>query len=82
MRTHRGRSVVVLAALAAAMAVSAVAASSASAMLRKLPNGQIVSYQPLRQAAKKQMQKFDLVFQNQDYNGGAVMPSNTDYMVV
>jgi len=81
MRVHRRRGVLALAALFAALAVSAIGASSASAVLRKLPNGQVVSYQPLRHAAKG-LAKFDLAFQNMDYNGGAVMPSNKDYMIV
>ncbi|MEA2147157.1 MAG: hypothetical protein QOG59_2744 [Solirubrobacteraceae bacterium] len=83
IRSHRSRGVLAVAALAAALAVSAIAASSASAVLVKLPNGQIASYQPLRNHHKsQQLQKFDTTFQNMDYNGGAVMPSNTDYMVV
>ncbi len=65
---------------AAAIAVSAIAASSASAVLMKLSNGQVVSYQPLRNAARAPI-KFDNAFGNMDYNGGPVMPSNTDYIV-
>jgi PKD repeat protein len=41
----------------------------------------VVSYQPLRQAAAS-VKRFDTTFQNMDYNGGPVMPSNTDYMVL
>jgi hypothetical protein len=69
-----------LAALAAALMIGAIAASSASAVLKRLPNGQIVSYQPLRTAAP-QASPFDSTFNNMDYNGGPVMPSNTDIMV-
>jgi PKD repeat protein len=69
-----------LAALAAALMIGAVAASSASAVLLRLPDGQVVSYQPLRSAAP-QVSPFDSVFNNMDYNGGPVMPSNTDIMV-
>ena len=65
---------------AAAIAVSAIAASSASAVLMKLSNGQTVSYQPLRHAATGPI-NFDNAFGNMDYNGGPVMPSNTDYIV-
>ena len=39
-----------------------------------------VDYVPLRGAAK--IRPFDLAFNNMDYNGGPVMPSNTDYMVL
>jgi hypothetical protein len=46
-----------------------------------LPNGQTVSYQPLRSAAPGPI-PFDLAFNNMDYNGGPVMPSNTDYMLM
>jgi hypothetical protein len=70
-----------LAVLAAALAVSAVAASSASAVLKRLPNGQMMSYQPLNNASSS-VRLFDAVFTNMDYNGGPVMPSNTDYMVL
>ena len=38
-----------------------------------------VAYVPLRGAKAT---KFDQVFTNMDYNGGPVMPSNTDYMVM
>jgi PKD repeat protein len=87
MRVLRGRSMQA-AVLAAAIVVSAIAASSASAVLVKLDNGQVVSYQPLRSAASRlhraalRPNTFDKVFGNMDYNGGPVMPSNTDYMVL
>src|SRR6185312_12644543 len=38
-------------------------------------------YQPLRNASP-QVTPFDTTFNNMDYNGGPVMPSNTDYMVL
>lgn len=79
MRIHRGRGLL-LATVVAALVVSAIAASSASAILLKLPNGQTVSYQPIRGAAS-QIVRFDTAFGNMDYNGGPVMPSNTDYMI-
>ncbi len=79
-RTHPGRSLLV-AAVTAAIVVSGIAASSASAVLLKLPNGQTVSYQPLRSAAS-QYARGDNAFGNMDYNGGPVMPSNKDYMVL
>jgi PKD repeat protein len=63
-----------------------IAATTASAVLQTLPDGQTVSYQPLRgsRAASPaaSVSPFDTVFGNVDYNGGAVMPSNTDYMVL
>src|SRR5690242_10530142 len=67
--------------LAAAVAVSAIAAQSASATLKSLPNGQTVSYLPLRSAPAAPT-PFDLAFANMDYNGGPVMPANTDYMLM
>ncbi len=63
---------------AAAMVISAIAASSASAVLKQLPDGQVTSYQPMRTTGPV---PFDTVFNNMDYNGGPVMPSNTDYYV-
>ena len=69
-----------LAALGGALMVFTVAASSASAVLVRLPNGQVVSYQPLRSAAS-QFSRGDSAFNNMDYNGGPVMPSNTDIML-
>jgi len=66
--------------LVAALVVSAVAASNASAILKKLPNGQVVSYQPLLTAKSAGPVALDSVFNNMDYNGGPIMPSNTDYM--
>jgi hypothetical protein len=69
----------VTAAFAAALVASAIGASSASAVLKRLPTGQIVSYQPLR--SKAPVTGFDSVFNNMDYNGGPIMPSNTVYLV-
>jgi len=80
MRVHRCRTVLV-SALAAASVGSAIAAASASAVLIKLPGGQVASYQPLRDKAAG-FTKFDSAFGNVDYNGGPIMPSNTDYMVL
>jgi PKD repeat protein len=69
-----------LAAFAAGLLLFMIAASNASAVLKRLPNGQVVSYQPLRSAAG-QFRRLDSVFNNMDYNGGPVMPSNTDIML-
>jgi hypothetical protein len=70
----------VFGAAAGAVLISAIFASSASAILRKLPDGQVASYQPLRGAVLRP-NPGDTVFGNVDYNGGAVMPSNTDYLI-
>jgi len=69
-----------MAVFAAALVVSMVAASSAMAVLKRLSNGHAVSYQPLRTAAQGPT-PFDSTFNNLDYNGGPVMPSNTDIML-
>lgn len=81
MTVHQRRRLMGLLVLAGALVVSAVAASSASAVLKRLPNGQTVSYQPLNNASSG-VTPFDAVFTNMDYNGGPVMPSNTDAMVL
>jgi PKD repeat protein len=78
--SHRPRSLLLAASLAA-IVVSAIAASSASAVIIRLPHGQTVSYQPLRSAAAK-LSGLDTAFGDVDYNGGPVMPRNTDYMVL
>jgi plastocyanin len=67
--------------LAGTVAVSAMMAGNASAVIKVLPNGQAVSYQPFRSAAAAPS-PFDPAFNNMDYNGGPVMPSNTDYMLM
>src|SRR4051794_17059624 len=54
-------------------------APSASAKLKVLSNGQAVSYEPLRSASSAAIIPS---FDNMDYNGGPVMPSNTDYMLM
>jgi hypothetical protein len=58
--------------------VAALGASSASAVVMRLANGRAVSYQPLRGA---RIAPFDQLFTNLDYNGGPVMPSNTNYAI-
>jgi hypothetical protein len=67
--------------VAGTVGVSAIAAPGASATLKSLTNGQMVSYQPLRSAPSGPI-PFDIAFNNMDYNGGPVMPSNTDYMLM
>ncbi|HEX4564238.1 MAG TPA: PKD domain-containing protein, partial [Solirubrobacteraceae bacterium] len=68
-----------LAGLLAAIAALA-AAPSASAVVHRLGNGKALSFQPLRGAAAAAA-PFDAAFNNLDYNGGPVMPSNTNYAV-
>ena len=81
MTVHQRRMLMVLV-LAGTLAVSAIAASSASAILKKLPNHEVASYQPLRTAKPAAPTPFDTAFTNMDYNGGPIMPSNTDYMLM
>ncbi len=76
--------IVVRAALLAALAalVLGLAAQSASAVLVKVTPNKTLSYQPLRTAAgaaSPAVRPFDSFFSNLDYNGGPVMPSNTNY---
>src|SRR5215469_9978956 len=68
--------------LAMPMSSAAAASSSASratAHPARAPSHP-VAYVPLR--GSKGTNSFDRVFTNMDYNGGPVMPSNTDYMVL
>jgi hypothetical protein len=85
MTVHQRRRLMMLV-VAAALVVSAIAASNASAVIKVLPNGQTVSYMPLQTAqARKALAKlrpFDVTLNNMDYNGGPIMPSNTDYMLM
>jgi len=77
------RPALLVAAVAMALIVSAIGASSASAVLKRIGKNQVVSYQPLRgKATARLLRKYDLAFGNMDYNGGPIMPTNTDYMVV
>ncbi|HEY4897184.1 MAG TPA: PKD domain-containing protein [Solirubrobacteraceae bacterium] len=76
----RARSLWVLAALASAAFVLQTAA--ASAVIVHIENGKALSFQPLRGAAPHSaLKRFDAIFTNLDYNGGPVMPSNTNYMI-
>src|SRR5215469_10580186 len=68
--------------LAMPMSTAAAASSStsrATAHPARAPSHP-VAYVPLR--GSKGTNSFDRVFTNMDYNGGPVMPSNTDYMVL
>ena len=73
----------VIAALVAAVACLCTLAASASAVIVQLPDGRAVSYRPLGSAAHRatQPRPFDQFFSNLDYNGGPVMPSNTNFTV-
>jgi hypothetical protein len=62
-----------------AAAMLAAGASSASALIVHPAPGKTLSYQPLR--GQSAVRPFDEIFSNVDYNGGPVMPSNTDYAV-
>jgi PKD repeat protein len=66
--------------LAAVLLAGLVAAAPASAVLTRLAGGRGVSYEPAR-AAQLGASVFDQAFTNVDYNGGPVMPSNTNYAV-
>ncbi len=78
--TVRQRRVLMMLVLAGTLGVSAIAASSASAIIKQLPNHKVVSYEPLLKAAAPAANPLDIASINQEYNGGPVMPSNTDYM--
>jgi len=67
--------------IAGTVGVSAIGASSASAIIKALPHGRVASYEPLLSAAPAAPSAFT-PFDNMDYNGGPVMPSNTDYMLM
>jgi PKD repeat protein len=79
MRIRRSRLVLAGVAGLALIAPSVAAATSASAGAAK-PWAGPVSYVPLRNAAVSHG-PLDSVFGNMDYNGGPVMPTNTDYIV-
>jgi PKD repeat protein len=75
------RSGVLLGALTGVVATLCTLAPSASAVVQQLPNGHVVSYQPMIGKAPAAPKNFDGAFSNLDYNGGPVMPSNTDYVI-
>ena len=78
MTSHRVRAVWAVAILVA-LFVPAMRASGAGAVTATRHIGP-ASYVPLRGAASGPVAG-DTVFSNVDYNGGAVMPTNTDYLV-
>ncbi|MDX6391103.1 MAG: cellulose 1,4-beta-cellobiosidase [Streptosporangiaceae bacterium] len=65
--------------LATPMITAAAASPAASPPTSRAP-AHPVAYVPLR--GSKGTAGFDRVFTNMDYNGGPLMPSNTDYMVL
>src|SRR5437763_16989490 len=77
----RQRRLLIMLVIAGAIGVSAIGAQSASATIKSLSNGHAVSYEPLR-SARSGPTPFDLAFNNMDYNGGPVLPSNTNYMLM
>ena len=85
MTVHQRRRLMMLV-LAAALVVPAIMATNASAIIKVLPNGQTVSYMPLQTAQARKallrLQPHDVTLTNMDYNGGPIMPSNTDYMLM
>jgi PKD repeat protein len=68
-------------ALAVAGAALALSAGPASAVIMRLRTGATISYMPTRAKAATLVQPFDTAFGNLDYNGGPVMPSNSDYLI-
>jgi hypothetical protein len=65
-------------ALLLAAVMSLAGASSASAIVIQVSGGRTVSYTPAPGHAPAPT-PFDSIFRNLDYNGGPVMPSNTNY---
>jgi len=60
-----------------ALAIALVSAGPASAIVVRLANGKEISYEAVSGTGGPR--QFDELFQNVDYNGGPVMPSNTNY---
>jgi PKD domain len=85
--TARARSRVLRGGILTALVLVALCASAhtASAILLQLKGGARISYQRAPGArvlgAPASSQPFDAAFSNLDYNGGQVMPSNTNYAV-
>ena len=65
----RQRRLLMVLVLAGTLGVSAIAASSASAIIKQLPNGQVVSYAAAAQGGSRGHPVRSGV-QQQDYNGG------------
>ena len=72
-----------LLAIAAASLAAALSAAPAQAVLVKLPRGGYANLAPMAGAATPTAaHPFDSAFSNLDYNGGPVMPTNTNYAIV
>ena len=67
-----------LAACVPALALATLC-SPAGALLVRSGHGQTVSFQPVPGASAQGPSPLDSIFHNLDYNGGPVMPSNTNY---
>jgi len=78
VRSFLGRALLLL---AAALALVGIAAGPATAATMTLPSGKVLKYAPVRSDQPPEMSAFDLAFHNLDYNGGPVMPSNTNYTI-
>jgi PKD repeat protein len=71
-------------ALAAALAALGACTSTASAVIEHVAGGETISYIPTPAKARGlngALTPNDQVFSNVDYNGGPVMPSNTNYVI-
>ncbi len=81
MGIHR-RWILPVAAAAASIALGSVGASGVSASSGTGSSGSAHSKHPASIVPLRTKVRFDQVFTNMDYNGGPVMPSNTDYMLM
>lgn len=68
-----------MAGVVGALLAALLGAGTASAIIVHLPSGKTASYQPRRGTAVPLPP--DAAFGNLDYNGGPVMPSNTNYVI-
>ena len=56
-------------------------AAPATAAIAHVPGGRTVSYTPVRSPFAPPIAPLDVAFNNLDYSGGPVMPSNTNYTI-
>jgi hypothetical protein len=75
---RRAAALAACAVASASVAALAFAPAPAAAVIVSIESGRTVSLTPVRSAQPK---AFDAFFSNLDYNGGPVMPSNTNYTV-
>jgi PKD repeat protein len=78
MNAVAGRRRTLVLSLAVALAALAISSATASAVIVSYPGGKTYSYQPL---AGHSARPFDAALGNLDYNGGPVMPSNTNILI-